>query len=72
MQSKGTEMDLLYQALDETLDQFLSVRRRGDWTSGSRSLALRQTASNLWTSDVPWWSRSCAVPGRFPAGWLRM
>lgn len=29
MQAKGTEMDLLYQALDETLEQFLSARRRG-------------------------------------------
>lgn len=29
MQTKGSEMDLLYQALDETLEQFLSVQRRG-------------------------------------------
>lgn len=37
MQTKGSEMDLLYQALDETLEQFLSVQRRGGWTFGSRS-----------------------------------
>lgn len=69
MNAKGAEMDLLFAALDETLQQFLCALPRGALIAGKVSWVSRPTQVSRWISAVPSSNPSCAAAGSFRGAW---
>lgn len=69
MNAKGAEMDLLFAALEETLQQFFVRTATWGLDRWESELGIATTLQNRWISAVPSSNPSCAAAGSFRGGW---